>query len=408
MNGGGQKKNKGFGGAKGQGFKNGFGGKKKRRGYEPRIGFTSYGKGLNPSLPFLDIPRGVSDPDGVREFLRKMMTYADAERTVPGLSKIFLLDKPMIPSPDGAVDPDTKLPVMVRLGYPTLKPPNPLNTPEGASKDDTQMERERWKMYEARYIDKLAQLEEDKLMLYGVMVGQLSNDVFDRCVELPIGRDAEAEKDPLGLVDALIESCMLAGKEDSTENYNKAHDAYHALYQIRDEPLPKYYQRSKSALASLRIACEERYGVEEALSKLPDNAQQVHRFIKGLNYDMYGRYKEAIERGDRERPYSLDAAYTDVTRYGTGRGDRPRNPQAAGYDNNSGGANNVQALVTSTDSNGGRNKKKHDFSKVECFNCHQFGHYQNKCPHPRTDKEIEGTVAEARAETAAGGGKKKN
>ena len=405
--GGDRKKKLGFGGGKGKG--KGQQGKG-RSGFQQRIGYITYGKGLNPYLPYLDIPRGTSDPDGVREFLRKMMTYADAEGMLPGLSDIFLLDKPMIESPNGAADEDGR-PVMVRLGYPHLSPPNPINSEEGANTDQKTMARETWKQELIQYLNDKKQLKSNKITLFGVMCGQLSNDVYNRCIELPIGRLAEATKDPLAMVEALIESCMLAGKEDSTENFNKADDAYHSLYQIRDEPLPHYYQRSKSALASLRIACEECYGGDEAQTKLPDDAQQVHRFIKGLNYDMYGKkYKEAIARGDRTKPATLDDAYTDVTRYGPGRGDKPKNPQAPGHDN--AGATNVQALVT--DAYGGKNKKKHDFSKVLCFNCQQYGHYQNKCPHPRADKEIESTVAEARAEAAAGGGaasdkgKKKN
>ena len=48
------------------------------------------------------------------------------------------------------------------------------------------------------------------------------------------------------------------------------------------------------------------------------------------------------------------------------------------------GSNNGGNRSSGNKSSKGR-KNKRDLSKIECWNCHQFGHYRNKCPEPRQE-----------------------
>lgn len=333
--------------------------------------------GTNPLIgAYLDsLPGRDINPGMVTTWIAKMGEYVMTSCE----SKINLIF-----GPDGTLG-----------AYPVITPPaDPVA-------DASRTEQKKWEARLSEYNKERITFEHDKEKVFGLMLGQMSENSKNRIKETIAGNTSLENHDPRRLLHAIISTHMTDNRLDAEHNLFKINQAFNHFIMQPNDTLAYYYQRFRALLSGLHEA------YTRAVIPIPTEAnrelQLALKFTMGLNTS-YNVYKQYYEDSVRPWPTTLTAAFQDASRFqprrsggandsnsgantnafamrgrGRGRGRGGRNP--GGRDSGQGRyqpnrGNQPQGDQYETNSTGG---SEYGTRKGNCHNCDEPGHYSYEC-----------------------------
>jgi Zinc knuckle len=268
-----------------------------------------------------------------------------------------------------------------------------LQEPKVPDEDSTKFQIKMWEIAYTKYIKDVDRLETDKLKVFGLMMGQMSENSKNRVKETDSGSIAIEQQDPRLLLTAILATHLTDNRLGAEHNLYKIEQAFHRYIMEPGDSLAFYYQRFRALLS----------GVQEAYHRAqqdpPDTSyrdvQLALRFTIGLN-SSYSTYKQYYEDGLKDWPENLVDAFSEASKFrprtagsgnpgdvgranafamrgrGRGRG-RGRNPgRGRGGDSRSG------SYGESTGSTSG-GPSEYGTRKGACHTCGESGHYSFEC-----------------------------
>jgi Zinc knuckle len=273
--------------------------------------------------------------------------------------------------------------------YPDIK--EPTDPPE----DCTRVIQKKWEVTFSDYNKDKNKLDLDKGKLFGIMIGQMSENSKNRVKETVRGTSALEKHDPRELLGAILSTHMGDNRLGADHNLFKIQQAF-AVYTMQPgDHLPYYHQRFRALLSGLNEAYK-RAGREKGEDKDPDfkEAQLALKFTLGLN-SSYHLYKQYFEDGIKEWPISLAQAFSEASRFklrsgnsyseGAGRSNTFAMRGRFGGRGRGRGGRGSQGRYSpgrSRDDSPGRAsgaQSVYGTRKGECHNCGQSGHYAYEC-----------------------------
>ena len=254
-------------------------------------------KGRKPEVgAYLDLPRGQqADPEAVLKWLEciRVYMYSNFESSV---KEIIGLDG-------------------VLFGYEEFAEPE--DPPEGAG----MVAIERWKTASKKYHFDVDLHKKECSKLYGVLLGQMSEASQIRIGEMPAGKRAIEECDPLGVLSGVVFTHMNNKRYGETFNMTIAIRNYYSNKMSQNEDLAVYYSRCRTLLfiknEAYRLADEE----------APEHTDEFHSvlFITGLNAN-YSDYINTFKNKVRSWPQTMAEANQDAANFLMGRPGHNGNP----------------------------------------------------------------------------------
>ena len=178
-----------------------------------------------------------------------------------------------------------------------------------------------FKVWEVAYVSKTrfdGKLAVEKIQLFGIMIGQMSEPSKDLIKETEIGREAFDNKDPLMLLKGAIQTHMSNSRLGAEQGLHKTQEVYNSLKMESGETVSGFYQKMKSSLAALEEA-HSRCGNDPA-HRMDDESQRTIKFIYDLS-NSYSEFKGFYENKLLDFPDSLDSAFTEASTYRANRSD---------------------------------------------------------------------------------------
>lgn len=327
---------------------------------------------------YLDIGPGKDvNPGWLTTWMRKMSEYAMAQYE----SKVHLIF-----GPNGSLG-----------NYPALVEPE--DPEEGA----TRVEQKKWEMEYSEWRKEKIRLEQDQVKLYGLMLGQMSEESKNRVKETEDGAESIETNNPLQLLSAIISTHMTDSRLGAEHNAFKIGRLFRQLVMMPGEQLSSYYHK----FTSLYSGYQEAY--RRADEEMPDSAfeegQNALQFTMGLN-STYNIYKQYFEDSLKPWPESIFEAYQEASKF---------KPKREDY--NSGGPGRANAFAMRGRGGRGRDRGRGRYSgrghdgrgrnhssqdntanqpvgpseygtrAGECYHCGEAGHHKWEC------KSIHGTGA---------------
>ena len=170
-----------------------------------------------------------------------------------------------------------------------------------------------FKVWEVAYVSKNRfdeKLAVEKIQLFGIMIGQMSEPSKDLIKETEMGREAFDNKDPLMLLKGAIQTHMSDSRLGAEQGLHKTQQVYNSLKMESGETVSGFYQKMKSSLAALEES-HSRCGNDPA-HRVDDESQRTIKFNYGLS-NAYTELKGFYENKLLEFPNSLDAAFTEAS-----------------------------------------------------------------------------------------------
>jgi hypothetical protein len=324
-------------------------------------------KGLIEGLPVLHYNKSAGMSDELQKWLSAMKTYT-MTNFIMGLDDIFLAENPT---------------------YPEFFEPF---TPADEDHEDMVV-MENWKLDNKEFRENTKKLDQDKVKLMGVLLGQMSEASKDQVKTTQDGKLAIDQKDPLELVRAIISTHLTAGRIDSDQNLYAAETNYRNIQMGEYEPIATYHRRFLANLSSLR-ECASRAEKEGAV---PDDELQSIHFISTLNAH-YGAYKDNFKRGIISAPTTVQDAYESIVHFGPGRAHYEVREVRRGV------------FASFRGGRGGRGGRDGRGGRGACVICKKFGHWKNECPSRKgeANDDVARAVEQVRDEKGKKEDKQKN
>lgn len=349
--------------------------------------------GINPGLPLLTCGKdGQANPENTRYWITKMKLYCQIE-FIRGLDNIF--------------DANGE--------YPEYLVPDAPKDEKGESVRSSSPEFYIWKEEFNEMTRDRKTLQDHKVKLTALMIGQMSQGSQDLITKGAEGLKAILDKDPLELVKAVISTHMVSSKVDVTQNFWESTEAYNRITQEPHESLPVFRRRLEGLWQGLQESARN----AKKEDKLPDEEMQAMHFLSRLNAK-YADLNLNIDRGIIERPNTFLKAYEDAanwkfqTSLSSDGGSNHRGVFATwrGGGRDGGGGRSARGR-----GRGGRDNPRGGGGGRGRGGCHVCGsqdHWRNECPNRKDETEadeIKATVKEAKkssSDSAQKGDKKKN
>ena len=273
-------------------------------------------------------------------------------------------------------------------------------TKEEPDQPDDEDDRVTYKIWEVAYQAK-ARFDErlvvEKTQLFGIMIGQMSEQSKDLIKETEIGREAFNLKDPLRLLKGAIQTHMTDSRLGAEQGLHKAQEYYNNLRMEPHETVSCYYQKMKSALTAVEeahIRC-----TNDPILRMDDDMQQSIKFIYGLA-SQYSEFKSFYMNKLLPYPTTLDEAFTEASTFRINRADHIRHQNrvdmfVAGGRSGRGGRGGRGGRIPSTGKN---------HIKPICFNCGKDGHKAPECRSAAVDQsaqDVARAIAAQRTEAAS-------
>ena len=177
-----------------------------------------------------------------------------------------------------------------------------------------------WETAYAKYVKDIDKLENDKIRVFGLMLGQMSENSKNRTKESAAGIVAMLQQNPTLLLSAIISTHLTDDRLGAEHNLYKIENAFARCMMEPGDSISFYHQRFGALLS----------GVEEAYRRaniaVPDNVyrevQLGFKFTMGLN-STYSAYKQYYEDGLKAWPGSLPEAFSAASKF------KPRSGQQA-------------------------------------------------------------------------------
>jgi hypothetical protein len=273
--------------------------------------------------------------------------------------------------------------------YPELEEPT---TPDA---DCSKFEMKIWEQAYSKYIKDSDRLDRDKAKIFGLMMGQMSENSKSRVKETDTGSIAIEDQDPRLLLSAILSTHLTDNRLGAEHNLYKIEQAFARYVMEPGDSLAFYHQRFRALLS----------GVQEAYhrAKIP-SADSMYRevqlslkFTMGLN-SSYAAYKQYYEDGLKEWPESVPDAFSEASKFkprsagsgnpgdvgranafamrgrGNGRGRGRFSGRGRGADNR--GAHTGDTSGTGSHTGG---QSEYGTRKGECHTCGEQGHYSFEC-----------------------------
>ena len=183
--------------------------------------------------------------------------------------------------------------------------------PDQPDDDASVYERDIWKLDRTEYGKNLVKLEEDKLNLYGAMLGQMSESSKTRAKEVLAGIEAENEFEPRQLMQAILATHIGDSTLGVAHQMFMITQRYNSLVTGQYENLSAYLTNTKSALTAIQQAYEMagRGGLDEIYTE-----SNGSKFILGLN-NSYNEFRSFFTNGLKPWPDCLESAYQEAAKY---------------------------------------------------------------------------------------------
>ena len=339
---------------------------------------------------YLDLPPGKDIAHGtVTKWMSKMKEYA---------MTTFKSRVSMIFGADGTLG---DYPVYALPGHP--------------EDDATVYERKIWELGMIDHNKNVKTLEEDKLNLYGAMLGQMSESSKTRVGEVLSGVEAANEFEPRTLLQAILVTHIGDSTLGVQHQMYVITQRYNDLVMGGHENLSMYLTSTKSALTAIQQAYE--MAGREGIDELYPEGQMAVKFILGLN-NSYNEFKSFFTNGLKPWPDCLETAYQEAAKYNpkraasnspaameranafamTGRGGRgSRGGYPGGHNGKS--APNAKWVKDGADSPEASTRDKGSpvgaytanksppagYKRGPCNNCGKYGHLARECRSEAAD-----------------------
>ena len=281
--------------------------------------------------------------------------------------------------------------------------------PDQPDDDASVYDRDIWKFDRNEYGKNLVKLEEDKLNLYGAMLGQMSESSKTRAKEVQAGVEAENEFEPRKLLQAILATHIGDSTLGVAHQMYMISQRYNNLVMGQYDNLSAYLTNTKSALTAIQQAFEMagRGGLDETYPE----SQMAVKFILGLN-NSYSEFRSFFTNGLKPWPDCLETAYQEAAKYNpkraannspaameranafamTGKGGRGgRGGYPGGHNGRS--APNAKWVKDGADSPVGEKSEKGSsvgayianksppsgYKRGPCNNCGKYGHLAREC-----------------------------
>jgi hypothetical protein len=337
-----------------------------------RGGFERGGRGYHRpartgTVPAIGAYLDIVNPGWLTTWMRKMGEYAMAQYQSK-VHQIFGANGTLGNYPD------------------LLEPPDPE---DGA----TRVDQKKWELAYAEWRKETLKLEQDQVQLYGLMLGQMSDESKNRIKETEDGAESMETNNPLQLLSAIISTHMTDNRLGAEHNAYKIGRLFRQLVMMPGEQLSSYYHK----FTSLYSGYQEAY--RRADEEMPDSAfeegQNALQFTMGLN-STYNVYKQYYEDSLKPWPESIFEAYQEASKFkpkredhnagGPGRANafamsgrgRGRN---RGRHGGRGGREGRGRYQSNQDSSGGQPGSASEYGTRagECYQCGETGHYKWEC-----------------------------
>jgi uncharacterized membrane protein YgcG len=178
--------------------------------------------------------------------------------------------------------------------------------------DCTRFEAKIWETSYAKYVKDNDKLENDKLQLFGLMLGQMSESSKNRIKETDAGIVAMTQQNPRLLLIAILSTHLTDNRLGAEHNLYKIENAFARYVMEPGDSISFYHQRFRALLS----------GVEEAYRRanveIPETmyreVQLGLKFTVGLN-SSYSAYKQYYEDGLKGWPESLGEAFSEASKF---------------------------------------------------------------------------------------------
>ena len=281
--------------------------------------------------------------------------------------------------------------------------------PEHSTDGATVYDRKIWELDLIEYGKQTTKLEEDKLNLYGAMLGQMSESSKTRVGEILLGVEAVCEFEPRKLLRAVLVTHIGDSTLGVQHQMYVITQRYNDLVMGGHENLSIYLTSTKSALTAIQQAYE--MAGREGIDELYPEGQMAVTFILGLS-NSYNEFKSFFTNGLKPWPDYLESAYQEAAKYNpkraagnspaaieranafamTGRGFRSgRGGYPGGHKGKS--APNASWVKDGGDSTEGSTSEKGlpvgaytanksppaGYKRGPCNNCGKYGHLAREC-----------------------------
>lgn len=248
-----------------------------------------------------------------------------------------------------------------------------------------------WKRASERHEKLQIDLDDHKLQVFGLMLGQMSETSKAKIRETQSGIEAMTEEDPLLLLASIISTHLADPRLGTEQNLLRVRMAYETVHMSPTDTLGYYYQKFKA----LRVGYDDTMRAAGLLPELTEEqtAQQERitgiKFLNGANAS-YKKFVEFYEFKLKEWPDTLEEAYIEMTKC------TPRSAPVPAYENQPVRANVYVANLNrppqpqrgkggrhSGGNNGGRGRggrTSYGTRPGSCNHCHEPGHFAYECP----------------------------
>ena len=187
--------------------------------------------------------------------------------------------------------------------------------PEDIEDDAGFMESTRWKRALELFDKQVIGLREDAKQVFGLMLGQISDQSKASIRETESGTTAMIDEDPLLLLRAIILTHLSDPRLGADQNLLRVRMAYETARMEGNDTLKFYYQRFKAlkngyedSMRSLGVMPE----YNEIMSSHNDLLTAI-KFMNGLNAG-YKQYVEYYEHRLKEWPETLEEAFLEMAK----------------------------------------------------------------------------------------------
>ena len=220
----------------------------------------------------------------------------------------------------------------------------------------------------------ILKMKDNRTNMFAFIMSTLSVDSEDALKQDDDYEEYAADNDPLRLWLAIVK-------------WHQSGTTHQCAAIQKSEIRAQYYRMTQMSYETL-ITFKERFEDKKTAMELSENlvvdpAIAAMDFMAALDSVRYSEFKADVQNrmviGDMEAPSTVTEIYRMVQQYVV--------PKHRGGNNST-----SQGTIFATNQGDRVEKPKKDISHIECFNCHEMGHYASDCPAEESEEECDEVV----------------